>query len=353
MAVFPAHPPSDHPPGGTEAMRLLRLNCRHKHRRVSTSPSLYFTLMPIQEGQKQRMDVDACIIKYQKMSGDIFKRPWQFPGKPIWDAYFKKPWFSEEKLKRSIESVVELMISPQEKALLESQGVKFSDTPMADPCVIPGVNTCNTFVCAVKVEDLTTVLIRTYPQPSTSLPETCPIWAAGRATSAAPLYFPPMKLVTPPSPVPTDFFDGAMRNNNPIVEVKDEVFLAHRVESPRCVLSIGTGYLTNATGDRGFWTRLAKWATGGFGYLGWTLLQLATDTQARHLEIMREGKYARFRENYVRLNVPGKLANVGIERWDKMEEMRHLTEAYLATEEARAEIRRCAEMLKTGRNFRV
>ncbi|KAG0126432.1 acyl transferase/acyl hydrolase/lysophospholipase [Tuber indicum] len=300
-----------------------------------------------------RMDVDACIIKYQKMSGDIFKRPWQFPGKPILDAYFKKPWFSEEKLKRSIESVVELMISPQEKALLESQGVKFSDAPMADPCIIPGVNTCNAFVCAVKVEDLTTALIRTYPQPSTSLSETCPIWAAGRATSAAPLYFPPMKLVTPPSPVPTDFFDGAMRNNNPIAEAKDEVFLAHRVESPRCVLSIGTGYLTNATGDRGFWTRLAKWATGGFGYLGWTLLQLATDTQARHLEVMREGKYARFRENYVRLNVPGRLANIGIERWDKMEEMRHLTELYLSTEEARTEVRRCVEMLKTGRNFEM
>jgi len=92
------------------------------------------------------MDVDACIIKYQKMSGDIFKRPWQPPGKPIWDAYFKKPWFSEEKLKRSIESVVELMISPQERSLLESQGVKFSDAPMADPNVIPNVNTSNACV---------------------------------------------------------------------------------------------------------------------------------------------------------------------------------------------------------------
>ncbi|PWW79809.1 FabD/lysophospholipase-like protein [Tuber magnatum] len=303
-----------------------------------------------QTKNKQRMDVDSCIIKYQKMSGDIFKRPWQFPGKPIWDAYFKKPWFSEEKLKRSIESVVELMISPWEKTLLESRGVRFSDAPMADPGV-PGVNTCNVFVCAVKVEDLTTTLLRTYPRPTTSLQETCPIWAAGRATTAAPLYFPPMKLVTPPSPLPTDFFDGGMKNNNPIAEVKDEMFLAHRVESPRCVLSIGTGYLTNATGDQGFWTRLAKWATGGFGYLGWTLLDLATNTQAKHLEILREAKYAQFRENYVRLNVPGKLANVEIERWDRMEEMRHLTEAYLATEEAKTEVRRCVEMLKDGRNF--
>jgi len=211
----------------------------------------------------------------------------------------------------------------------------------------------NSFVCAVKVQDLTTTLLRTYPQPTTSLSETCPIWAAGRATSAAPLFFPPIELVTPPSPVPTDFFDGGMKNNNPIAEVKDEVFLVHRVESPRCVLSIGTGYLAKATGDHGFWTRLAMWATGGFGHLGWTLLQLATNTQARHLEVMREGKYARFRENYVRLNVPGKLANVGIERWDRMEEMRHLTEAYLATEEARAEVDRCVEMLKAGRNFGV
>lgn len=206
------------------------------------------------------------------------------------------------------------------------------------------------FVCAVKADDLTTSLLRSYKLSNGEF-DACAIWEAGRATSAAPLYFPTIKIDV--DGVSTEYFDGAMKNNNPIEEVRDEVFLKYRVETPRCVVSIGTGYLQNASVEAGFWTKLAKWASGGFGLLGWTLLQLALNTQAKHLEILNADKYADFRVNYFRLNVEGNIANIGIERWDKMEDMRHYTEAYLATPEAKADITKIVERLGKGRDFKA
>lgn len=89
------------------------------------------------------MSIDSCIIKYQKMSGDIFKRPWQPPLKPIWDAYKKIPWFDAETLKKSVQTVVELTISPEEKAYLDSRGIQYVDAPILDPHLVPGVIGCD------------------------------------------------------------------------------------------------------------------------------------------------------------------------------------------------------------------
>ena len=89
------------------------------------------------------MGVDSSIIGYQKMSGVIFKRPRQPPLKPIWDAYEKKPWFSAETLKKSIQSVVELTISPEEKAYLDSLGIEYADAPLLDPHLVPGAMGCD------------------------------------------------------------------------------------------------------------------------------------------------------------------------------------------------------------------
>jgi hypothetical protein len=90
------------------------------------------------------MDVNSCITCYQQLSKEIFKRGWQFPGKPIWDAYCKKPWFKAEDLERSIKTVIESNLSPQEKEMLAGKGITVDNAPYLDPGLAPG-DICNVY----------------------------------------------------------------------------------------------------------------------------------------------------------------------------------------------------------------
>ncbi|KAG6809350.1 hypothetical protein H0H93_015874, partial [Arthromyces matolae] len=88
---------------------------------------------------------------------------------------------------------------------------------------------------------------RTY---STKFPDpfaTCTIWQAARATSAAPVYLPPMKINN------TEFIDGGLRFNNPSILLMGEVNAIFGLNDAGfgiarpigCLLSIGTGRQPN------------------------------------------------------------------------------------------------------------
>lgn len=81
----------------------------------------------------QRMDVDSCILQYEKLSQDIFKTGFQLPGKQIWDAWRGNPWFSGDALAKSIQNVVRDNLDPVEKTDLKSRDKRVEDAGLFDP----------------------------------------------------------------------------------------------------------------------------------------------------------------------------------------------------------------------------
>ena len=94
------------------------------------------------------------------------------------------------------------------------------------------------FVCVVNKDTTTPCILRGYH--STWEPGTgCSIWQAARATSAAPLYFPPIRFGNPP----TYYIDGGLKYNNPTRALFQEANAVWRGSGQKigCLISIGTG----------------------------------------------------------------------------------------------------------------
>jgi len=72
-----------------------------------------------------------------------------------------------------------------------------------------------------------------------SVPEydDCEIWEAARATSAAPFYFPGIRI----GPNNHKFWDGGLANNNPVDEVWAEKSLLFEQKEVKLIISLGTG----------------------------------------------------------------------------------------------------------------
>jgi patatin-like phospholipase/acyl hydrolase len=64
----------------------------------------------------------------------------------------------------------------------------------------------------------------------------CTSWQAARATSAAPTFFDPIEL-----PNGVTFRDGALRDNNPILELTNEINLEFPQREVSTIVSLGTG----------------------------------------------------------------------------------------------------------------
>jgi patatin-like phospholipase/acyl hydrolase len=156
---------------------------------------------------------------------------------------------------------------------------------------------------------------------------TCTIIEAARATSAAPLYFPTMKIGN------NEFFDGALKSNNPVLELISETRGVLGNRPIKCVVSIGTGKPKESNHE-----------TSAIGAIA-TLRGIATDTEHPHHELMTEPAYADIRERYFRLNVENDLSNIGMERWDLLSRISENTTDYLQEHETRTTISQCAELL--------
>lgn len=189
----------------------------------------------------------------------------------------------------------------------------------------------NRVVCSTHTSINKPVRLRSYHsnwEPSTH----CEIWQAARATSAAPLYFDPIRFGFPP----LTYGDGGFHYNNPVRIAVDE---SNRIWDPSkdrrigCILSIGTGKPPlRAVGDRGHEILLS-------------LKEVVTDTEqtaeefAAEIEDMDPMK----KPNYFRFNVEQGLEEVGLEEWDHFERLAAATSAYLRSH--RKEIEDCADIL--------
>ena len=141
----------------------------------------------------------------------------------------------------------------------------------------------------------------------------CTIWQAGRATSAASLFFSPIKIGN------QWFTDGATGFNNPINEVMDE---AQRIwpdmQTPiERVVSIGTG----------------KPALKAFGShlkaLAETLIRISTATEITANSFKTGAQHRGLGGSYFRFNVSQGLEDVALESYKESGKIEAATNNYL------------------------
>jgi hypothetical protein len=155
---------------------------------------------------------------------------------------------------------------------------------------------------------------------------TCTIIEAARATAAAPTYFPTAKIGK------STFFDGAMKNNNPIIEAVNELHGPLHDPPVRCLVSIGTGT-----------TEHPPYRPGMIGLVK-ALTRLAVDTEAKHQEVMANPEYESLRPIYFRFNVEG-LGDVDLSSWQKLPEIRSKTKKMLSEYDNKESLKECAALL--------
>ncbi|CAE6447000.1 unnamed protein product [Rhizoctonia solani] len=271
-----------------------------------------------------RMSVDECILHYHRLAKHIFKRNSAVQAGSLALAEHR---FSPDNLEEAIKDVV--------------AGLTPSNTKMADH----HGRCARTFVLAVRKHNLNNHAARrirsyaTQHQPA----DTCEIWEAGRATSAAPSYFPPIKLKDEHGQV-RSYIDGGLGYNNPGKELLNEArdVFGHE-HTIGCFLSIGTGRDKNA----GF-QDVRKLNSA---YQAFKAVALSSEQAHHELEeyfSRAPGVYFRFNAGARLVGVDGDedfAAQVALEDWHKMGQIEKLTSQYLGEEETKRRVKRCAERL--------
>jgi hypothetical protein len=195
---------------------------------------------------------------------------------------------------------------------------------MLTPCF------CCSFVCTV-LENRSAYRIRSYQSKyEPGLPMA--VWQAARATTAAPSFFEPL-----PFENTTTLRDGALRNNNPIMEVMGEIEteFGYRDSDISCMVSIGTG----VSKTEFFHDDLVSVAKA--------CAKIATDTEAT--ETLFRSIYATpgkpLHERYFRLEVDQGLQDMGMEEWKSMHTIWSVTTAYLNNSIRQDMLGKCAALL--------
>lgn len=156
----------------------------------------------------------------------------------------------------------------------------------------------------------------------------CAIWQACRATTAAPTFFPPMVIGTPP----TAYVDGGFRYNNPIRALMEEVSELWLNRPIGCIISVGTG----VPGSSDIGRTIAP--------LFETMKNMSLDTEkiAREFNKDMELRYPGMNV-YFRFNVEQGLGQIGLEEWKEMDRTYIATRDYLIGR--REQIKSCASRI--------
>ena len=158
-------------------------------------------------------------------------------------------------------------------------------------------------------------LFRTYQAPKYPAPN-CTIWEAVRATSAAPAFF--KRIVIDGEP----YVDGGMGCNNPVQQVLQEAELVFPERHVACIISIGTGQARTISIPRISWFQRVL----PLNVLE-AMRKMATDCEATAQVAAR--RFERTPGIYFRFNVEQGLQEVGLEQWERLDEVRAHTGQYI------------------------
>jgi hypothetical protein len=199
---------------------------------------------------------------------------------------------------------------------------------------------CKTAVVTARHNDQKRpILLRSYAHPSYPA-DTCEIWKAGRATSAASVFFPPVSIGDPPC----RYIDGAFSGHcNPAELALEEVDALWGPKPGRplpsrhlgCLLSIGTG--SPSTHSFTLWPH--KLLSG--------LARLVTDCSS-----VDERLTMRYKDHepspYFRFSVADGLQNVRLDDWKKCVFMEEITASYMGQPRQMIQARCCVQRLNNS-----
>ncbi|KAI8966218.1 FabD/lysophospholipase-like protein [Daldinia sp. FL1419] len=255
-----------------------------------------------------RMDVSSCIEAYTDMSKDVFRiSPWaKILGRTFFN-FIGKATFDHRVLEGKVRGMVRDRLGDTDTALLEE-----------DPA-------CRMFVCASMLNTDTRRLRNYYSNIEEA--SNCRIWEAARATSAAPTFFEPITFKNG-----CTFRDGALRSNNPIFELIDEVQFAFPDQEVSCIVSIGTGIPDPIA------------ITNSLPSIARASVKIMTDAEsvAKLFEKTYCSPNAHYQGKYFRYNPRG-IGNVRLDEWKKLDVMISNTESYL--QDIAKTLRICATQL--------
>lgn len=276
-------------------------------------------LMAIMLG-RLRMNTQVCKRAYCDMSRDIFNRSFLRYPLTWWDAFWGNPWYDGKKLEKAIKTVVSQQLSVQEKRDLQERGIAEENAPLRPYHELSG----RCFVCALH-DSGEVHRLKSYTSKRDPTSTTCTIWEAGRATSAAPLYFPPITISD------CRYFDGGMGSNNPILESVREAHDEYPTRYPAAIVSIGTGSAEPLA------------PTGGLAAVMTSLAGRITDTERSDREFLMI--FPGLRDAYFRFQEGPRLGSIDLAAWKRLGEIEQIAHAYLRSDRGREDIQRCAERL--------
>jgi hypothetical protein len=202
---------------------------------------------------------------------------------------------------------------------------------VASNCRLDDIDGCKTAVVTAQRNSMKRpVLLRSYHHPRVPA-DACEIWEAGRATSAASVFFPPVSLGDPPS----EYIDGAFSGHcNPAELAMEEVealwgpaSTEHR--SLGCLLSIGTGFPSTHS----FSLRPLKILEG--------MAKLIADCSAVDERLTTRYGLLQQSSPYFRFSVREGLQNIQLDDWKKCALMAGLTGNYMRHPEQDDRAYRC------------
>ncbi|KAE9988815.1 hypothetical protein EG328_007419 [Venturia inaequalis] len=320
-----------------------------------------------------RMSVQDCMEEYERLSGDIFGHPRLASIRgpiPYW-----RDKYDGEKIQRAVEDVIKRRMSPEER----TAGAGSFNCPrgLCRTVVFAYASKISNDVSeyssngegqqAVDSEDAAPYIFRSYDHWASNPPaiyernpgyaHNVAIWEAARATTAAPLYFDPIKIGN------RKFGDGGFGSNNPAEEMATEVasMHGHDFSCMSVLLSIGTGDMPPII-------RIARedgWLKKYGTYLN-AAKKLASDARAVHQRLDSLKKCINPGLPYYRFNVPSRsgLDKIKLDEWKgpkwywrpsrkrTLDKIREATEAYCGRDEVRAQLMEVAEKMVKHRSTR-
>jgi hypothetical protein len=284
--------------------------------------------------------VDDCITAYITLAEQVFKTDEVAHGViPTGDDQSR---FDYRLLETAIIDIVE----------------QYSETQDPNTSLIdPSERKTPTFVVATPGyhADGPPTLLRSY-QCQGHNADRCAIWEAGRATSAAPTFFKPIRIRTPPPG--RIFVDGGLSYNNPSELALLEVTRLWPSVTKYCLVSVGTGRqksikVVESSGPKGMLSTALGFIPGGKTAAGMAMLKriaetcvaLTTSSEQVHQRVLRRCRDEGERAKYFRFQVERGMDDIGLEEWEKMDEMGDHVSRYLHEGEGETKRDDCAENL--------
>ncbi|KAK4194319.1 acyl transferase/acyl hydrolase/lysophospholipase [Triangularia verruculosa] len=286
-----------------------------------------------------RLTVTEAIDLYQQMAKRIFQRRRGRSIGSLWVSKGGKERYDARELEEVVKEVVGKYIGSEDAGANTRMYHPLAPTTAAVAASTDfqqDKRQCHTFVLAVysvRVNNGRPHLFKTYDRHDETK-----IWEAARATTAATGFFEPMVLGNPP----IRYVDAGLGFNNPSHEAYHEAKKLWPNREIGVFLSLGTGEETEASlPEKGSW-----FGIGNQLEQVRALVQLTTSATRVHEELYLAFKREPTTAKYFRFNVDCGLRNIGLDEWDKVEQLSGFTEAYFNNAEQRDAKHGCATRLR-------